>query len=435
MPSVRVRANRHGYLAWRFYNIEGFGKDFQVGTTLTDEPANRRLLEAHAEIMRHEMKAGSFDFAARFPTVAAEMRTQDLGQSKEQRRTVREFATDVWLPAKKPPLVRASRSRDYRRHCSTYIFPALGTCPLEEVNPQTLEEFRAMLIGPKTGRFAIRGAAFSGRALGLKTARNVIDGTLRAMWRDARVADRPNPFEALTWPRGMVRRREPFTEDERDRITEFFRTHPVLHHYFLFVYLALWTGMRPSELCGLRRGDVDLVSGRLTVSVSRTNHQDNPTKTSMSTRCLDLDQHTVALLNGRWPSAARPDDFLFVNTKGRPIHAESFTKNHWKKAIRALGIQDRAFYACRHTFISVSLTNGMNPKFIAEYCGTSLAMIEKHYGRYIRNDGRAQLALNRKTATGTVPARAGKTGQIEVTLGNASALDEFGRPDKLLLDQ
>ena len=435
MASVRVRANRHGYLAWRFYNVAGFGADFQVGTDFRDEPDKRKLLEAHAEIMRHEMKAGTFDFAARFPAVAAELSAQGPSQPNEVRRTLQGFAEGVWLPAKKPPLVRASRSRDYRRHCSTYIFPALGTCPLEEVNPQTLEDFRAMLIGPKTDRFAVRGATLSGRALGLKTARNVIDGTLRAMWRDARIADRPNPFEALTWPRGIVRRREPFTEEERDQITEFFRTHPVLCHYFLFVYLALWTGMRPSELCGLRLCDVDLVNGRLTVSVSRTNHEDNPTKTSMSTRCLDLDEDTVVLLKAHWPENWHPNDFLFLNTEGRPVHGESFTKNHWNGAIRALGIRRRHFYACRHTFISVSLTNGMNPKFIAEYCGTSLAMIEKHYGRYIRNDGQSQLALNRKTATGTVPGRPGKFGQNRATTGTASALEESGQAAKPLLDQ
>ena len=33
----------------------------------------------------------------------------------------------------------------------------------------------------------------------------------------------------------------------------------------------------------------------------------------------------------------------------------------------------------------------MNIKWLAEYCGTSVAMIEKHYGRYIKNDSDEQL--------------------------------------------
>ncbi len=45
----------------------------------------------------------------------------------------------------------------------------------------------------------------------------------------------------------------------------------------------------------------------------------------------------------------------------------------------------------RHTFISVGLTNGVNPKWLADYCGTSVAMIEKHYGKYT-NDSVEQLS-------------------------------------------
>ena len=45
----------------------------------------------------------------------------------------------------------------------------------------------------------------------------------------------------------------------------------------------------------------------------------------------------------------------------------------------------------RHAFISVGLSNGMNIKWLADYCGTSVAMIEKHYGKYVRNDADEQL--------------------------------------------
>jgi integrase len=49
-------------------------------------------------------------------------------------------------------------------------------------------------------------------------------------------------------------------------------------------------------------------------------------------------------------------------------------------------VRERKPYSTRHTFISAALTNGGNIKWLAEYCGTSVAMIEKHYGKYIRGD-------------------------------------------------
>ena len=39
----------------------------------------------------------------------------------------------------------------------------------------------------------------------------------------------------------------------------------------------------------------------------------------------------------------------------------------------------------------MALSKGVNIKFLAEYCGTSVQMIEKHYGRYITNDATEQL--------------------------------------------
>ena len=40
----------------------------------------------------------------------------------------------------------------------------------------------------------------------------------------------------------------------------------------------------------------------------------------------------------------------------------------------------------RHTFIAWALSEGVNMKGLAEYCGTSVQMIEQSYGRYIRKD-------------------------------------------------
>ena len=56
----------------------------------------------------------------------------------------------------------------------------------------------------------------------------------------------------------------------------------------------------------------------------------------------------------------------------------------------------------RHTFISVGLTHGVKIKWLAEYCGTSVAMIEKHYGKYLGGDSEEQLSLLFGTKTATL---------------------------------
>src|SRR5262249_6769897 len=55
-------------------------------------------------------------------------------------------------------------------------------------------------------------------------------------------------------------------------------------------------------------------------------------------------------------------------------------------------IRPRKFYATRHTFISVALSKGANLKWVARYCGTSVEMIDEHYGKWLGDDG-GQLAI------------------------------------------
>ncbi len=61
------------------------------------------------------------------------------------------------------------------------------------------------------------------------------------------------------------------------------------------------------------------------------------------------------------------------------------------------------------------LSNGVNIKWLAEYCGTSMAMIEKHYGKYIRGDVDEQferlLGAKTVTLTETQEAATGTDGE------------------------
>jgi len=84
----------------------------------------------------------------------------------------------------------------------TTFFPFMGDMGLNDVTTDTLENLRLHIV--------------EDRKLSLKTARNIIDGSLRAMIRDAgRRIDR-NPFNDLPanwWPRLPQREPDPFTEE------------------------------------------------------------------------------------------------------------------------------------------------------------------------------------------------------------------------------
>jgi hypothetical protein len=86
----------------------------------------------------------------------------------------------------------------------------------------------------------------------------------------------------------------------------------------------------------------------------------------------------------------------------KPFDAAQWRKRHWNQALRVKEIRPRKFYATRHTYISVALSHGVNIKWLAEQCGTSVEMIERNYGRHIRDDGDVPLRALLETETETL---------------------------------
>ncbi|HXQ22306.1 MAG TPA: hypothetical protein VN812_11580 [Candidatus Acidoferrales bacterium] len=111
-------------------------------------------------------------------------------------------------------------------------------------------------------------------------------------------------------------------------------------------------------------------------------------------RTITVRPVVVAILRDLKPLHVGPDDYVLVNAKnGGPINQSEWPKDHWHAALRATGIRPRKFYATRHTFISIALTRGVNLKWLAEYCGTSVTMIERSYGRFLAESSESQLDL------------------------------------------
>jgi len=375
--ACKVKVNRHGYLAFRFY---WNGREFWQGTGWRDTAKNRTKAEGKAVEITEEIKGGTFNYLKWFPkgNKAHEFAPKDSTAPAENKPlTVRRFYEE-WIEKKKPPFVRLSLRRDYQQSFKKNILPFMGDLDLNGVTVDTLENFRFHLV--------------TERGLALKTARNIIDGSLKAMLRDAgRRLDR-NPFGDLPdnwWPRLPQKEPDPYSEGERDAILAYYRDNRPRWAY-AFVFFRFYTGTRPSEAVALKWGSVDLLGGKAMISVSRHLGEENATKTRASRRTVALLPNVVELLKNIVPLRVEPASYVFTDGQGQPIEQGEFGRA-FQGVLRVLKIRPRPFYNVRHTFISVALTIGCNQKWIAEQTGTSIAMIQDHYGRYIRDDGDALL--------------------------------------------
>jgi integrase len=155
------------------------------------------------------------------------------------------------------------------------------------------------------------------------------------------------------------------------------------------VPFAAATGLRPSEWAGLQRSDVDRRRRLVRVGVRTT---EGSRKTDGSFREVPLAAAAVDALDR---VAARLDTpYVFASPTGLPLHLNNFRRRDWRPAVKTAGVEKPArLYDLRSTFASNALDRGLTVYELAKVMGTSVAMIEKHYGRLV--DGAAQGILDR----------------------------------------
>jgi hypothetical protein len=89
---------------------------------------------------------------------------------------------------------------------------------------------------------------------------------------------------------------------------------------------------------------------------------------------------------GRLPHSE--SEILFRNARGRRIDFRSFGRRHWKPAQTTAGIEPlRDLYDLRHTYATFAVRAGVPVFAVSRFMGSSIAMIDRHYG-HLANDSR-----------------------------------------------
>jgi integrase len=153
------------------------------------------------------------------------------------------------------------------------------------------------------------------------------------------------------------------------------------------VLFAAATGLRPGEWLALEQRDVDREAQVVYVRRTFRNGRIKTPKTKASVRAVPLQAIALAALDElRRPDPERP--LLFPSANGGYFDLHNFRNRNWRRAQKAAGITPlRRIYDLRHTFATFALRAGISTFDLSRYMGTSLAMIDRHYGHLAR-DGR-----------------------------------------------
>ena len=124
----------------------------------------------------------------------------------------------------------------------------------------------------------------------------------------------------------------------------------------------------------------------------------------------------------------KPDDLIFCHEDGNPIKYLKGFNNLLKAAGMELDGQQRkrTIYCLRHTYATQRLENGTNVYWLKQNMGTSVAMIEKHYGQT-----RVLAGIEHETAHRKMPTKPADPG-VPITIvvptpdANAAPPDIWG---------
>lgn len=156
--------------------------------------------------------------------------------------------------------------------------------------------------------------------------------------------------------------------------------------YGPMVVFAAATGLRPAELFALEHRDLDFREGLVYVRRAYANGRVKHVKTRRSMRGVPMQGMALEALK-RLP-ADPTTQLVFPNACGGHIDLHNFRQRHWRPALAAADIEPlRQPYDLRHTYATFRLRAGLSAFELSRYMGTSLAMIDLHYG-HLASDGR-----------------------------------------------
>lgn len=155
-----------------------------------------------------------------------------------------------------------------------------------------------------------------------------------------------------------------------DELPAYYRHIPVV---------LVGTGLRPEELYGLERRDLDVKNGVLSVERVYTQGRLKPCmKSNRQRRRVPLRAKVLEVLEAMPARIDTP--ILFPTRRGERIKHDTFRQVHWGAALQAAGIEHRGVYATRHTFATWGIRAGISLFYLSRIMGTSLEQIGRTYG-------------------------------------------------------
>lgn len=258
----------------------------------------------------------------------------------------------MWLEGLPQTDMKPRTISDYRNETRRYIKPHLGDVKLTKLTPLHLERLYRTLMAeggrggrPLSPKTVLRVHRVIRKAIGDAERKGILQRNV------ARLADKPSTAQLDT-------ERPAWTPDE----LRAFLGAAEGEELFALYRLAALTGMRRSELCGLRWEDVSLadqtVRVRQTLGVTNGVPVVSTPKSRRSRRVIDIDDRTTDILRAHWDQQRQAAEFVgegwtetgyvFTTVIGTPQHPDNVSKR-FVALVRTIDVRYLTLHGLRHT--------------------------------------------------------------------------------------
>ncbi len=274
--------------------------------------------------------------------------------------TVREAADNYteYLELKKGKTAAANARWRVKRQ----ILPVLGNMPLDRLKLQQIRKWLHSFVVAGNDEEVRKSKATANRNF------STLKATLNLAYKEGLVhSDRA--WKGVERFKNSEGSRKDYLNSEQ--VKKLLDTTEVYFHDLLKA--AVLTGARYGELCRLKAGDLDKANGLLNIPYGKT-----------GSRTFPLTKNTKDFFSNMAKDKL-PDAPLLTKDGANSWRTSNQTRL-MREAVKAAGLPESiVFYTLRHSFIADLIDKNMNVFDIAKITGTSIDMIEKHYGKLFKD--------------------------------------------------
>jgi integrase len=289
---------------------------------------------------------------------------RDLNQGLENIGSATNFAhytENTYIPVALRTMAKSTQDR-YKGVINNYLQPAFGKLALRDLTPMTIDRYFAGLGDSELSQESI------------DKVRDVLASIVKRAIRHGLLVK--NPMEGVELPRakhGRVTQKPVISYEQCEQLLAL-----IPEPYATMIYVAIWSGLRVSELIGLRWEDVHTDS--LTIDERCCRGDWGAPKSSASNATIGVDAEvikriqrlkslTVKVKAGRATrlykvvKADGPKDLVFQSVRnGSPMRDNNILSRFIKPAARAIGLEFVNWKCLRTSRATWLVQAGANPK-------------------------------------------------------------------------